>query len=95
MCVRAKSRSRKERRDLGLALPVLDVLDGATAAGIDELAWLDQDVICGDDIDDGGLLGVIAGDPYSDGDVVGRLTICYWQKTMDTEKELCAAIVEG
>lgn len=91
----AESRRGIERQNLGFAIPLLDVLDVTATAGIDIFARLDQDVICGDDIDDRGLTGVFAGDPYGDGDVVWGVTISYGEKTVDAEEELCAPIVES
>lgn len=52
-------------------------------------------VASGDDVSDRGPLRVFPGKPYCDRNVVRRSTKGYREKTMQTEQELCAAVIEG
>lgn len=89
------ARDESSGTDLGFAFPVLDVLECASAAGIEILARLDKHVGGRDYIDDGGLAGVVSGQPDGDGDVVGCLAVGDGEEAVDTEEELGPAVIKG
>lgn len=56
-------------------------------------ALADEEVGGGDDVDDGGLSGVVACDPECDGDVVRSASERDGEEAVETEEELGAAVV--
>lgn len=78
---------------LALALPVLNVVEAASPAEVDEPARLDEDACGGDDIGDGGLAGIVSDEPEGDGDVVGGVAEDDGEDAVETDEEVCAAVV--
>lgn len=84
---------RRGGTDLGLSVPIVDVLDRASAAEIDVLARTNEHVLGGDDIGNRGVARVVFCEPDCDGDVVGGTPEGDGKETVETEKELGTAVV--
>jgi hypothetical protein len=82
------------RTNLVFTLPMLDVLDVASAAYIDVFSRFNNHLIGGDDIGDRRLARVVSCDPKGDGNIIGCITKGNREKTVEAEKELGAAVVE-
>ena len=82
------------RADLVFTLPMLDVLDVASAAYIDVFSRFNNHLIGGHNIGDRRLARIVSCDPKGDGDIIRCTTKGNREKTVETEKELGAAVVE-
>ena len=82
------------RTNLVFTLPMLGVLDIASAAYIDVLSGFDKHIIGRDDIGDRRLARIVSCDPKGDGDVIRGISESNREKTMEAEQELGAAVVE-
>lgn len=84
---------RRGWTDLGLSLPIVDVLYRASPAEIDVFSRTDEHVLGGDDIADRGVARVLLCEPDRDGDVVGGALEGNGDETVETEEELGTAVV--
>jgi len=82
------------RTNLVFTLPMLGVLDIASAAHIDVLSGFDKHIIGRDDIGDRRLAWIVSCDPKGDGDVIRGISKANREETVEAEKELGAAVVE-
>ena len=82
------------KTDLVLAGPLLGVLDVASAADVDVSSRPDKHVCRGDDVGDGGLPGVVSGDPDGDGDVVGCVSERDREQAVHAEQQEGAPVIE-
>jgi len=82
------------RTNLIFTLPMLNVLDIASATYIDVLSRFNNHLISGDDIGNRRLARVVSCDPKSDGNIIGCITKGNREKAVKAEKELGAAVVE-
>lgn len=82
------------RTNLVFTLPMLDVLDIASATYIDVLSRFNNHLIGRDNIGDRRLTRVVSCDPKSDGNIIGCITKGNREKAVEAEKELGAAVVE-
>lgn len=82
-----------ERTNLGFSDPIVNVIQGASAAEIDVLAWSDEEGGGGHDVDDGWVARVVPCEPSGDGYVVDGSPERDLYETVYAEKELRAAIV--
>lgn len=79
---------------LVLAGPLLGVPDVASPADIDVSSRPDKHVGRGDDVGDGGLPGVVSGDPDGYGDVVGRVSERDREQAVHAEQQEGAPVIE-
>lgn len=82
------------KTNLIFTLPMLNILNVASATYIDILSRFDNHVICRDDISDRRLTRIVSCDPKSDRNIIGCITKGNRKKTVEAEKELGAAVVE-
>lgn len=86
---------KDDRTNLAFLLPVLDVFDLAASTDVHVLARSDEHIISGHNVRDWWLARIISSYPHSDRYVVARSTVGDRQKAMQTEQQLCPAVVVG
>lgn len=79
--------------DLALAVPICRVLELASPTDVDVFTGPHEHVACGHDIRDRGLARVIPSYPEGDRNVVRGGAVGDGQQAVQTEQQLCAAIV--
>lgn len=79
--------------DLALALPDLNVLDVAATTHVNKGCGSNEHVMSRNDIWDRRKTGVVPGNPDSDRNIVDGASKMNWEKTVETEQELCATVV--
>lgn len=72
---------------------MLGVFNTASTADIEKLSSFNKHVICWYDVSDGRMPWIFSGYPDCNGNIIGRLTIRYGEKTMDAKKELSPPII--